>query len=93
MGGRIILFIVICFLAYWAWQYYKNRQQPNQKTNPSGKSSSILHKESNVDELIAAFKSKIVDIESKSIEEIKRSEELLAYYKEELEKLNNLKTL
>lgn len=91
--GKFILLIVICFAAYWAWQYYKNRQQPNQKTNTCGRPSSILGNSSKVDELIAEFKSKISAIESKSTEEIKRSEELLAYYKEELEKLNNLKNL
>ena len=91
--GRTILLIVICFAAYWAWQYYKNRQQPNYKTKPPGRSGSILNTSSKVDELIAEFKSKIADIESRSTEEIKRSEELLAYYKEELEKLNNLKNL
>ena len=85
--GRTILLIVICFAAYWAWQYYKNRQPP--KTS----SKSNAFNSSKVDELIAEFKSKIADIESKSTEEIKRSEELLAYYKEELEKLNNLKNL
>jgi predicted negative regulator of RcsB-dependent stress response len=85
--GRTILLIVICFAAYWAWQYYKNRQQPKA----SGKSNAF--NSSKVDELIAEFKSKIADIESKSTEEIKRSEELLAYYKQELEKLNNLKNI
>jgi len=90
--GRTILLIVICFAAYWAWQYYKNRQQPNQKTKTPDRSST-LNNSSKVDELIAEFKSKIAAIESKSTEEIKRSEELLAYYKEELEKLNNLKNL
>jgi hypothetical protein len=29
--GKIILLVVICFLAYWAWEYYKSTQAAKEK--------------------------------------------------------------
>ena len=95
MAGRMILFAVICFLLYWAWAYYKARPKEECKEKEPdysrGAATSASSNASKVDELIADFNKKIADIESKSVEEIQRSESILNFYKAELEKLNNLK--
>lgn len=88
--GKLILFAIICFAIYWATKYYKAR--PKEKENDYSKgATSVAPESSEVDELIANFNKKIAEIESKSVEEIKKQEHLLQYYKQELQKLTNLK--
>lgn len=87
MVGKMILFALICFCAYWAVKLYKNR--PQEKPDYSKGAADVSS--SKVDELIKEFNDKIADIESRSAEEIKRSQETLDFYKSELEKLNKLK--
>ncbi len=87
--GKLILLIIVCFGAYWAWQTYKE----GQKKKEDNKTKPIVNQDGHesVDALMAYYNRKISEIESKSVEEIKRSQELLDLYKKELDKINNLK--
>lgn len=80
--GKIIMFVVILFAAYWGRKYYK-------KTNEVVE---VKNEPQDIDELINYYNQKINEIESKSIGEIEKQEVLLAYYKEQLNKINKIKT-
>lgn len=82
--GRIILLLVILFALYWAREYYNARKEKKPKV-PS------KNEVETVDELISYYNGKIEEIESKSMEEIRTSEDTLKIYKEQLEKLNKIK--
>lgn len=82
--GKIILLLVILFGAYWASQYYKNSNKKSDSTPKEGEGLSI-------DELEKFYQEKIDEIEKKSVSEIVKYEGLLAYYKTELNKINNKK--
>jgi hypothetical protein len=80
--GKLILLLVILFGAYWAAQYYKNTKQTSTPKEGEGMS---------IDELEKFYQDEISKIEKKSVEEIVKYEGLLAYYKTELNKINNKK--
>ena len=86
--GKLILLLVIIFGAYWAWQYYKEaNKKPVQPPQPDY--SGCLPNE--VDDLIKYFDTAIKNIETKSLDEIKKSEEVLKHFKTQLERLNQIK--
>ena len=80
--GKIILLALILFAFYWGIKYYKGANEVVEvKDEP----------EDNIDRLVIYYNQKISEIESKSIEEIKKQEEILSYYKEQLNKINQIK--
>lgn len=92
MGGRMILFILICFAAYWAWQYYQGGKQRKEeeckdKYNPGKFNRDV----DDPDELELYYKRKIDEMEEASVKGAEAAQEKLEYYKEKLRKLNNLK--
>lgn len=90
--GRMILFALICFAAYWAWQYYqggKARQEERlkDKYNPERFDDS----DGDPDALEQYYKRKINEMEEASVKGAEQAQEKLEYYKQKLQKLNNLK--
>lgn len=90
--GRMILFAIICFGAYWAWQYYqdgKARQEERlkDKYNPERFNDS----DGDPDALKAYYERKINEMEEASVKGVEQAQEKLEYYKQKLEKLNNLR--
>lgn len=80
--GKIILLALILFAFYWGMRYYKGSNKVVEvKDEP----------QDNIDKLVNYYNQKISEIESKSIEEIKKQEEILSYYKEQLNKINQMK--
>lgn len=76
--GKIIILTFIILLIIWIIDYIITNNK-NKKVN-------------NVDTIAKLYQDKINEIESKSIEEIKKQEDLLNFYKSELEKINLIKT-
>ncbi len=87
--GGFILLLVICFAAYWGWQYYKGTQKAKErdKYDPDKFDDS----DGNPDALKAYYERKIAEMEEKTVAGIESAQEKLEYYKEKLNKLNNLK--
>lgn len=88
--GGFILLLVICFAAYWGWQYYKSTQvtkEKKDKYNPATFDDS----DGNPDALKAYYERKIAEMEEKAVRGIESAQEKLEYYKDKLNKLNNLK--
>lgn len=83
--GGFILLLVICFLAYWGWQYYKGTQTKKEKSKDEHDS------DGDPDVLRAYYERKIKEMEERVVMGIQQSTEQLEEYKEKLNKLNNLK--
>ena len=83
----MILFALICFAAYWAWQYYKG----TQKAKKDKEKKEEVDAAGDPDVLEAYYKRKIAEMEDDSVKNLEYAQEQLKYYKEKLEKLNNLK--
>lgn len=86
--GKLVLFIIICFFAYWAWEVYSNR---NKKEDNSPQPDYSGSTPSELDNLIKYFDTKIKEIETRSIDEIKRSEDVLKHFKTQLARLKEIK--
>ena len=90
--GRLILFAAVCFALYWAWQYYqgssaRREEKFKDKYNPERFNDS----DGDPDALEAYYKRKINEMEERSVSGAEQAQEKLNYYKQKLEKLNNLK--
>lgn len=80
--GKIILLALILFAFYWGMRYYKGSNKVVEvKDEP----------QDNIDKLVNYYNQKISEIENKSIEEIEKQEGILSYYKEQLNKINQIK--
>lgn len=93
MAGKMMFFGIICFLAYWAWQYYKGTQN-EKKSKEQDKyrdPSDFKDSDGDPDALEAYYKRKISEMEDASVKGIEDAQEKLEYYKQKLNKLNNLK--
>ena len=93
MGGRMILAAVICFLAYWGWQYYKGaqKQKKSKEQDKYRDPSDFKDSDGDPDALEAYYKRKINEMEESSVKGAEDAQEKLEYYKQKLNKLNNLK--
>ena len=85
--GGFILLLVICFAAYWGWQYYKSVHTAKEKKD---KYNPVAFGE-DPDVLKAYYERKIAEMEEKTVAGIESARERLEYYKDKLNKLNNLK--
>lgn len=90
--GKLILFLLVCFAAYWASQYYKGgkareEERLKDKYNPERFNDS----DGDPDALKAYYERKINEMEEASVKGAEQAQEKLEYYKEKLKKLNNLK--
>lgn len=89
--GGFILLLVICFAAYWGWKYYKSTQAAKEKDKYNKNPSAFKDSEGDPDALEAYYKRKIEEMEEKAVQGIESAQEKLEYYKDKLNKLNNLK--
>lgn len=80
--GKIILLALILFAFYWGMRYYKGSNKVVEVKDES---------QDNIDKLVIYYNQKISEIENKSIEEIEKQEGILSYYKEQLNKINQIK--
>ncbi len=79
--GKLILLIAIGFALYWGWKFMTGtKKKKEEKLND------------NIDDLVHYYQTKIDIIECQSIAEIKKQEDKLNYYKEQLNKINQIKT-
>lgn len=87
--GGFILLLVICFAAYWGWKYYKSSREEHlkDKYNPERFDDS----DGDPDALRAYYERKINEMEEASVKGAEQAQEKLDYYKEKLQKLNNLR--
>lgn len=88
--GGFILLLVICFAAYWGWQYYKAVHNAKEK-DKYNESSDFKDTAKDPDALEEYYKRKIVEMEEAAVKGITDAQEKLDYYKQQLTKLNNLK--
>lgn len=80
--SKIILLIVILFLGYWGLKYY----------NKSSEKVEVEDESDDIDALIAYYEHKIAEIEKLSVDGISKAEKELERFKDNLDKLNKLKT-
>ena len=89
--GKLILFIIVCFALYWASEYYKGgkarkEERLKDKYNPERFDDS----DGDPDALEEYYKRKINEMEEASVKGAEQAQEKLEYYKQKLQKLNNL---
>lgn len=89
--GGFILLLVICFAAYWGWQYYKSTQNAKEKDKYNKDTSGFKDTANDPDALEEYYKRKIVEMEEATVKGAEEAQEKLDYYKQQLTKLNNLK--
>jgi hypothetical protein len=90
--GGFILLLVICFAAYWGWQYYKSVLNAREKDKYNKNPSDFKDTASDPDALEEYYKRKIVEMEEATVKGMTDAQEKLEYYKQQLTKLNNLKS-
>lgn len=89
--GGFILLLVICFAAYWGWQYYKSVHNAKEKDKYNKNPESFKDTANDPDALEEYYKRKIVEMEEAAVKGAEDAAEKLDYYKQQLTKLNNLK--
>lgn len=90
--GKIILCVAVLFFIYWGIKYKKSSEEsdkPTLKDNdvPNNHGYTI----DNIDRLEDYYKKKIKELEDKCELGVKYSQENLQMYKEELQKIKNIR--
>lgn len=87
--GKIILLVLVCFAIYWSVQAYRNGQKKKEEKETPKDYPDYM--EGNVEQLKKFYENKIAELENKSLEGLDKAQQQLKHYKEELEKINQLK--